>query len=149
MKDDAPVFAVMYDFDKTLSPRDMQEYGFIPQVGLEPKAFWDECENTMKSENMDQILAYMYVMCKKARGKMLLTHDTLRSLGSGVELFPGVESWFSRIDAYAESKGLKPEHYIISSGLKPIIEGTAIADRFYRIYAAEFVEERRIPVFSW
>ncbi len=135
---DKPIFALCYDFDKTLSPRNMQEYAFIDDIGMTPKDFWDECNETMRLNHMDDILAYMYVMCKKARGKLLLTRKTLNDLGRGVELFKGVDTWFDRVNAYAEQKGMKAEHYIISSGLKEIIEGTSIANRFERIYAAEY-----------
>lgn len=135
---DRPVFALCYDFDKTLSPRNMQEYAFIDDIGMTPEAFWDECNAVMRKNHMDQILAYMYVMCKKAHGKFLLTRAALNELGRGVELFDGVETWFARVNAYAQSRGMQAEHYIISSGLKEIIEGTSIADQFARIYAAEY-----------
>ncbi|MEA4895859.1 MAG: HAD family hydrolase [Oscillospiraceae bacterium] len=128
----------MYDFDKTLSPRDMQEYAFIPSIKMTPEAFWAECDKMMRENRMDQILAYMYVMFRKAKGKLLFTRDTLRALGRDVELFEGVESWFRRINVYAAKRGMKAEHYIISSGLKEIIEGTRIAENFEQIYAAEY-----------
>lgn len=133
-----PIFALMYDFDKTLSPKDMQTYAFIPAVGMTESNFWDECKETMLKNHMDQILAYMYVMFKKAKGKFLFTRDTLRALGKDVELFDGVETWFKRVNDYAEERGMKAEHYIISSGLKEIIEGTPIAENFEQIYAAEY-----------
>jgi len=133
-----PVLALMYDFDKTLSPKDMQTYAFIPNIGMTESDFWDECGRTMRENHMDQILAYMYVMFKKAKGKFLFTRDTLRALGKDVELFVGVETWFKRVNDYAEARGMKAEHYIISSGLKEIIEGTPIAQNFEQIYAAEY-----------
>ena len=71
MNENKPIFALMYDFDKTLSPRDMQEYGFIPGIKMEPGEFWQKCNDMMQKNNMDQILAYMYVMCQEARGKLL------------------------------------------------------------------------------
>lgn len=141
-----PVFALMYDFDKTLSPKDMQEYGFFPDIGMGSEEFWSRCNNTMKQNNMDEILAYMYVMSREARGKMLFTRKTLQTLGRDVELFQGVNTWFRRINAYAEKCGMKAEHYIISSGLKEIIEGTPIASEFDRIYAAEYLyDEDGVP----
>lgn len=133
-----PIFAFMYDFDRTLSPRDMQEYGFIKGIGMEPGEFWEKCNSTMLENNMDQILAYMFVMCDRARGKMLLTRNVLNAMGKDVQLFKGVDTWFSRINDFVRSCGMEPEHYIISSGLKEIIEGTAVAKEFKRIYAAEF-----------
>jgi len=133
-----PIFALMYDFDKTLSPRDMQEYAFIPDIKMTPEDFWAECNRVMRDNRMDQILACMYVMQKKTKGKMLFTRDTLRELGKNVVLFDGVKTWFRRVNAYADKHGMKAEHYIISSGLKEIIEGTEIAGEFEQIYAAEY-----------
>lgn len=133
-----PIIALMYDFDKTLSPRDMQEYAFIPGLGMDAKDFWAECTATAEKYRMDPILSYMYLMIEKSEGKQLVTHDTLRSLGKGVKLFDGVSTWFKRVNDYAESLDLVPEHYIISSGLKEIIEGTSIAGEFKKIYAASF-----------
>ena len=141
-----PILALMYDFDKTLSPRDMQEYAFIPSIKMTPSDFWAECSRTMSENNMDQILAYMYVMFKKAKGKILFTRETLSALGKDVELFDGVKTWFKRVNSYAEKHGMKAEHYIISSGLKEIIEGTPIAGNFERIYAAEYCyDENGVP----
>ena len=142
-----PIFALMYDFDKTLSPKDMQEYGFIPGLGLNSLEFWNKCNCIMHENNMDQILAYMYVMRREARDRIPLTREVLRGLGRDVQLFNGVESWFSRVNAYAGKLGMKAEHYIISSGLKEIIEGTAIAHEFKKIFAAEyFYNEYNEPV---
>lgn len=133
-----PIAAILYDFDRTLSPRDMQEYAFIEEVGLTPEVFWEECNRMEKEHQMDPILAYMYVMIQKARGKMLLNREEFRKLGRAVRLFPGVKDWFSRVNRYAEQLGIQTEHYIISSGLREIIEGTVIADQLKEIYAAEF-----------
>lgn len=134
-----PIVAILYDFDKTLSPRDMQDYAFIPGIQMTPEAFWEKCLQTMNGNQMDQILAYMLVMIQEAQKKAFpLSREVFRKLGSCVELFEGVDTWFSRINGYAAKKGLAVEHYIISSGLKEIIEGTKIAGEFKRIYAAEY-----------
>jgi 2-hydroxy-3-keto-5-methylthiopentenyl-1-phosphate phosphatase len=129
----------MYDFDKTLCEKDMQEYGFIPSIGMEPEDFWDEANKIAHKYNMDKILAYMLLMNKQAKKNDLqITKESLQSLGKDVVFFPGVDTWFERINAYGRSLGLEIEHYIISSGLKEIIEGTSIAHEFKRIYACEF-----------
>ena len=107
-----PILAIMYDFDHTLSPRDMQEYGFIPDLGMEPDVFWNKCVAAMKKNQMDQILAYMYMMIEEAKGKFIVNRQMLRDLGKDVQLFDGVSTWFSRVNAYAESRGLTPEHYL-------------------------------------
>ena len=133
-----PIIAMMYDFDKTLSPKNMQDYGFMEGLGIEPEEFWTECTRMIRKNHMDSILAYMYLMLDRARGTMLLRRDNFNKLGESVKLFPGVAGWLGRINAYCEEKGARCEHYLISSGLKEIVEGTAIAGEFKRIYAAEF-----------
>ena len=142
-----PIAAIMYDFDKTLSTKDMQEYAFIPGIGMTAESFWNECNRLTKQNNMDQILSYMYVMLREARGKKLLNRKEFNKLGESVELFSGVLTWFDRINAYASGIGVDVEHYIISSGIKEIIEGTPIRKYFKEIYAAEFLyDDDNVPV---
>ncbi len=135
-----PIIAIMYDFDKTLCTKDMQEYGFIPKMGMESSEFWKEVRILTDTEQMDNILAYMYKMVDKAREKKVVVgKGDFQSLGKDVEYFEGVESWFERIEAYADTIGVSVEHYIVSSGIKEIIEGTSIAKFFKKIYACEFM----------
>ena len=134
-----PIIAIMYDFDKTLSTRDMQEYGFIPNLGISAEQFWNEVKQLRESENMDPILAYLYHMLKKASDKGVpVTHDTFVSLGKGIEYYPGVEAWFERINEYGRQNGVEIEHYVISSGIKEIIEVSSIRKHFKEVYACEF-----------
>lgn len=142
-----PIVALMYDFDKTLSPKDMQEYGFISELGMEPEDFWEKSRLNMVNHNMDQILAYMLTMLQEAEGRMFLTRNVFNEMGRNVKLFDGLDTWFDRINSYGEKLGLEIEHYIISSGLKEIIQGTEIAYNFKEIYAAEYCyNERNIPI---
>lgn len=133
-----PILAICYDFDKTLSPDDMQAQGYIQSIDYEVSEFWKESNELAKNNDMDQNLAYMYMMASNARGKVLFTKDTLYEKGSSVKLFPGVKTWFDRINEYGKNKGVCVEHYIISSGLKEMIEGTEVADKFKKIYASSF-----------
>lgn len=137
-KEDRPVVAICYDFDKTLSPDDMQAQGFIQSVGYSVPDFWQESNGLAGNNDMDQNLAYMFTMMNTAEGHVLFTKDTLLQYGAQVRLFPGVQDWFRRIREYGEKHGVIVEHYIISSGLKEMIEGTAIADEFEKIYASSF-----------
>jgi len=133
-----PVAAIMYDFDKTLCTRDMQEYSFIPGLGISPKVFWDEA-GKLSTAGMDKILAYMYLMLKKSREvDNPVRRENFTGLGKDIDFFPGVLDWFNRINAYGKEKNITVEHYIISSGLKEIIQGSAIKDCFRKIYACEF-----------
>lgn len=126
-KEDWPVLAICYDFDKTLSPDDMQAQGYIQSVNYNVPDFWKESNELAERNNMDQNLAYMYMMVDKAQGRVLFTREKLMEYGAQVTLFPGVEGWFERIRQYGKAKNVIVEHYIISSGLKEMIEGTSVA----------------------
>ncbi len=134
-----PIVALLYDFDKTLCTQDMQNYSFIPSLGMEPAAFWEETNAFGQREQMDGILAYMYTMLRKSREKGLpLSREDLVAQGRSIELFPGVREWFARINAFGKQQGVTVEHYVISSGLREIIEGSGISHEFKKVYASEF-----------
>ena len=134
-KEDLPVLAICYDFDKTLSPDDMQAQGYIQSVGYDVGEFWKEVNVLAEQNEMDQNLSYMLKMVKEAEGNIVFNRKTLEDYGSRVTLFPGVDDWFSRIREYGKSRGVIIEHYIISSGIKDIIDGSAIKDEFKKIFA--------------
>ena len=132
--------ALIYDFDGTLAAGNMQEYDFIPAVGKSNMEFWDESNRLAEEQDADQILTYMALMIREAQAKGLsLRREAFQESGKRVELYPGVLEWFDRINAYGEERGVKVLHYINSSGLKEIIEGTPIADKFRKIYACSFL----------
>ena len=133
-----PIVALIYDFDKTLSPMNMQEYSFLPGIRVDADRFWGLCRDFALDHEMDGVLTYMYLMKRMAQGEVDLSRDSLRELGRDVGFFPGVEGWFDRINAIGDGMGLDVEHYIISSGLTEIIRGTAIGDRFKAVFAASF-----------
>ncbi len=136
------IVAIMYDFDKTLCTKDMQEYTFIPKLGMSASEFWGEVNKIRNKEHMDGVLAYMYMMLKKAKELNIPIKETdLEKMGKDIELFPGVKEWFKRINEYGDSLGLKIEHYVISSGLNEIISGSEISKYFEKIYASEFLYE--------
>ncbi len=132
--------ALLYDFDKTLTTRDMQEYTFIPELGLIAQEFWKRANTLAIEEQMDGILAYMKLMLdeSKAQRRPIRRSDFV-GLGANLEFFPGVEEWFAAINAVGRELGLQVEHYIISSGLAEIIEGSAIGEHFTKIYACEYL----------
>ena len=145
-KEERPVLALCYDFDRTLSPDDMQAQGFIQSVGEDVKEFWKQSNELSEKNDMDMNLAYMLTMVKKAKGKFYVTKKALAEYGAKIKLYDGVEGWFGRINEYGESRGIIVEHYIISSGLKEMIEGTAIAGEFKKIYASAFMyDEYGVP----
>ena len=134
-----PIIALLYDFDKTLCTQDMQNYAFIPSLGLAPGDFWKIANDFGRQEKMDSVLAYMYTMLRESEKRDIpLTRQRLNHCGRNVSFFPGVTDWFERINRYGGLLGVQVEHYVISSGLREIIEGSAIAGEFKEIYASEF-----------
>lgn len=135
-----PIVAIMYDFDRTLCTKDMQDYSFIPSLGMTESEFWQYSNSLGQSEHMDSILAYMYAMVKISKDKNIpLLRQNLVDMGKNVELFKGVEGWFDRITEFGKLSGMQVEHYVISSGMKEIIEGTPISKCFKSIFACEFL----------
>ena len=134
------IMAIMYDFDKTLCTTDMQNYAFIPALGMTPEEFWGATGVFSEKTGCERILSYMYMMVYLAKEKNVeITRKWLNSLGKDVVYFPGVETWFKRINEYGEAHNVKVEHYLCSSGTKEIVEGTSIAKEFRQIYGCEFL----------
>ena len=139
METQAPIIAFLYDFDKTLCTTDMEDYAFIPSLGYTPAEFWGRANAFGWENRMDGLLAYMYTMIQECAAQNIkLDRAFLNHCGESIQLFPGVREWFARINAFGESLGVQVEHYVISSVLREIIEGSGIAQEFREIYACEF-----------
>lgn len=141
--------AICYDFDGTLSPGNMQEYGFFPGLKGQGKNFWQEASSLAKESHADPILAYMRLMVLRANeGNLLITRKAFRDYGKSVKLYEGVNDWFKRINDYGKLKGLAIEHYIVSSGLKEMVEGSSVGKEFEKIYACSFIYDQH-DVAKW
>lgn len=131
--------ALVYDFDGTLAPGNMQEQSFLPAVGTVGKDFWSDAKARAKKHDMDEILAYMELMLERSKAtEKPIKRETFKGYGKKIKFFPGVESWFNRIDKFAKAAGVTTSHHIISSGNRETIEGTRIARHFERIFASGF-----------
>jgi hypothetical protein len=135
------VAAIVYDFDGTLAAGNIQEHTFIPELlGIDKGAFWDDVKAQAKAHDADEILVYMWRMLEAARDKKKeVTRAVLKEHGCKTPLFDGVDSWFGRINAYAEKEGLILEHYVISSGIEEMIAGCSIFGEFKRVFASRFI----------
>ena len=134
-----PIVAILYDFDSTLAKSDMQNFGFIPALGMTPAEFWKKTTDFCAKTGMERTLGYLYVMEKACEEKGIrMTEKWLAEQGRNIEFWPGVLEWFGRVNEYGKEFGLKVEHYLVSSGNKEIIEGCAIAKEFKVIYGCEF-----------
>lgn len=132
--------AICYDFDKTLSPDDMQTFTLIPSFGIDSSDFWREANTLAIEKAMDKNLAWMFNLIKYSKFMGRSIHKAyFREAGADVKLYDGVLSWFERLNDYARRRGVEIEHYIISSGLKEIIEGNPIAPYFKKIYASSYL----------
>ncbi len=135
--------AIVYDFDGTLAAGNMQEYDFIPAVGKSTDQFWGEANKLAVENDADSVLCYMERMLSSAReAGIALTAEYLRQLGGNIELFDGVEEWFDLINEYSRAKGIHIQHYVNSSGIREMIEGCSIADRFHKLYASSFIYDK-------
>ena len=134
-----PKIAICYDFDQTLSTRNMQEFDFMKMTGMSADEFWEMCAKFTKKHGCDNILTMMKKMIDVLNQNGVVDQKAkLEEFGKTVEFFDGVETWFERINNYAEKLGVEVKHYIISSGIKEIIEGTSIAKYFDQIYACYY-----------
>lgn len=145
-----PIIAIMYDFDKTLSTTDMQNYEFIPRLGMTPAEFWGATDEFSKKTGCERILAYMYTMIAKAKEKgVVITKEYLKECGKAIKYYPGVTTWFKRINEYGLSKGIIVEHYLVSSGTKEIVEGCSIIDNFTEAWACEYYFDEKTGEPVW
>ena len=142
-REDRPVVAICYDFDKTLTPDNMQAQGYLQSINYEDQdEFWAETNQLAREHEMDTNLAWMFLMLKGSFGKKFFRREMLAGYGAKVELYDGVKEWFGRVRRYGEERGILVEHYVISSGLKEMIEGTAVAGEFEKIYGSSFFYDK-------
>lgn len=133
-------FAIAYDFDGTLAPGNMPEHSFIPTLNKTKSEFWAEVKQQAKAQDMDEILAYMHLLIKHAKAQDVpVTKKCIIDHGKGLQLFPGASDYFDRITEYGRERQVKIDHFIISSGLREIIQGTEIAKKFKAIFASGFL----------
>lgn len=132
--------ALVYDFDGTLAPGNVQEHGFLKELEIAPKDFWQGSNGEARDQDADQILVYMrHMLAECQRRNLPLTREALREWGAATPFFAGVDGWFGHINAFAETHGLALEHYVVSSGIREMIEGSAIGPYLRRVFASTFL----------
>nr|VFK55566.1 MAG: haloacid dehalogenase-like hydrolase [Candidatus Kentron sp. TUN]VFK56208.1 MAG: haloacid dehalogenase-like hydrolase [Candidatus Kentron sp. TUN]VFK62452.1 MAG: haloacid dehalogenase-like hydrolase [Candidatus Kentron sp. TUN] len=132
--------AIVYDFDGTLSRGTMQDYGFLPSLKINPSDFWKSVDETARIRDCDHVLMYLWQMLNEAKQRgSPITKEALARHGTKIPLFPGVKTWFGRMNKYALSRKLKLEHYVISSGNLEIIAGCPIYDEFKKVFASKYL----------
>lgn len=135
-----PIVALIYDFDGTLAPGNMQEFGFIQAMGTTKEEFWEKSNSLAVDQDASDVLAYMKMMYDEARAKGIsLRREDFMRFGRDIDFFEGVRGWFKLVNDYGAAHGVRVEHYINSSGLKEMVEGTAIAKEFKHIFAGSYI----------
>ena len=141
------IVAFVYDYDHTLCTTDMQNYSFIPSLKIKPGEFWSKANELSHKENMEPLLSYMYLMLEESKQRNLpINRDAFVQLGKDIQYFPGVETWFERLDEYGKKVGVEVQHYVISSGNKEIIEGSSIFKYFREVFACEYLYKDGVAV---
>lgn len=137
--------ALVYDFDGTLAPGNIQEHSLIPKhLKTTKEDFWRVVHEEKKAHDADEILVYLRLLLVKAAVlKAPLTKALLAQHGAATPLFDGVKEWFARIDEHARERGLALEHYVISSGNEELIAGSEIGGRFRNIFASRYHYDER------
>ena len=137
--------ALVYDYDQTLSPNYMQDEVVFPTFGIDPKKFWSRCHDLVGKQGYDNELAYMKALLDYLEIDRP-TNARLKELGAGLQFFPGLPEMFEEfksglLSPMHEAHGIKVEHYIISSGLKALIDGSRIAPHVKAVFGCEFAED--------
>ncbi|HEX6633132.1 MAG TPA: HAD family hydrolase [Usitatibacter sp.] len=134
--------ALVYDFDGTLSPQPMQEYTVLPKIGVEPAEFWAMVNREARETESDPMLVYMrHILEALERVRVDVKREDFAAMARAIEYFPGVATWFSRMNAYVRKRSrgqARLQHYLISAGQKEILDGVSIRRHFKRIYASEY-----------
>lgn len=141
MKKQLPIVALIYDFDGTLAPGNMQEYDFLNAIGItDPQKFWNANTELKKHHDASEVLSYMKLMLDESKSHHVpIKRDVFKQYGASIILHPGVKNWFKIINAVGENMGFQIKHYINSSGLQEIIEGTSIYSYFEAVYACRYM----------
>ena len=137
--------AIVYDYEQTLSPNYMQEEVLFPAFGIDARRFWKKCQELVANESYDHELAYMRVMLEYLEIDRP-TNARLSELGQKLQFYPGLPEMFDDFNTHLltpqhEAHGIRVEHYIISSGLKALIDGSRVAPYVKAIFGCEFAED--------
>lgn len=135
---------LIYDYDQTLSPNYMQDEVLFPRFGINPTQFWKKSRELVDTEGYDGELAYL----KALLDYLALDRPTnaeLSALGANLKFYPGLPALFAELSASLTDQhrtlGIKVEHYIVSSGLKALLDGSELAPHVKKIFGCEFGED--------
>jgi hypothetical protein len=137
------IIGIVYDYDQTLSPTYMQDEVLFPKFGINPAEFWKRCKVLVEEQGFESELAYLKAMIDYLEMDGPSNAD-LEELGKGLQFFPGIPEMFGELDGILSDEqramGVKIEHYIVSSGIKALIQGSRLRSYIKEIFGCEFAE---------
>jgi len=138
------IIGIIYDFDNTLSPHSMQDETILPYLGVESKGFWENVERLVRDRGYESELAWMRLLLEH-EGFRSLSNEDLRNMGLTLTYFPGVPEVFQDLERILKAPpfpqyGISIEHYVVTSGLREILEGSNIKPHLKAIFGSEFDE---------
>jgi hypothetical protein len=151
------VIALVWDFDRTLIPGNMQDPIFT-EYDVDPEMFWDEVDGLVdyyerQGVTIQRDIAYLNHLITYVKEGVFkdLSNDKLRQLGKQLEPAPGIPEFFdatrqhvAEIREFA-TEGITVEHYVVSTGILPMIEGSVIASHIDDIWANTLIETPALP----
>ena len=137
--------ALIFDYDQTLSPNYMQDEVLFPAFGIDPKSFWSRCHELVRFEGYENELAYMKVLLDTLDIDRP-SNAHLRELGANLTFYPGLPEMFEQFEdgllgPEEKALGMGVEYYILSSGLKEVIEGSRLRPHVRAIFGCEYAED--------
>jgi hypothetical protein len=137
--------AIVYDYDQTLSPSYMQDDVVFPAFGINAEKFWKRCADLVQSEGYDHELAYMKCLLDYLSMDRP-TNEQLKQLGAKMKLYKGLPEMFEefKLDLLEEhhlAAAIRVDHFVVSSGLKILIEGSRIRPYLREVFGCEYAED--------
>lgn len=137
------IIGIVYDYDQTLSPTYMQDEVLFPHFGINPKEFWKRCKTLVEENEYESELAYLKAMLDylEMDGP---SNKELEKLGKGLQFYKGLPDMFEQLEDLItpeqRAMGVEIQHYIVSSGIKALIDGSELRPYFTKIFGCEFAE---------
>jgi 2-hydroxy-3-keto-5-methylthiopentenyl-1-phosphate phosphatase len=147
------IIALVYDFDGTLTPKTMQEYTLLPNLGVKnSRKFWDEISRDCFDLQAENTLVWMKKIIDMAKdNETPISSEYFKNIGKDIPYFNGIPEYFKKINKYVADKvkgKMEIRHYVISSGLKEILDGVSISKEFHNIFGSEYTyDEYGRPTF--
>jgi hypothetical protein len=137
--------ALVYDYDQTLSPYYMQDDVIFPAFGINAEKFWERCADLVQAQGYDSELAYMKCLLDYLAMDRP-TNQQLKQLGAKMRLYKGLPEMFEEfssdlLDEHHLAAGIHVDHFVVSSGLKVLIEGSQLRPYLRAIFGCEYAED--------